>query len=185
MFKMGYTWYRWKSWKVYFPTISSLRKSELGRISYGSWKLGCPSSFFVFFRRRFLPNRRCCRRTESYTLQPKLSSFLKFLTWGSTLRELGRLCARRRFPGWKNVSVFQHNFFTFIDFPTHSWRSSRCWFLMILVSLESLWYLLWNVANLAWSWAWACKIQPCEQSLLECFSMTESHFLTKIPTWLG
>ena len=52
------------------------------------------------------------------------------------------LYAKVTSPG-ENVSDFQHNFLlTFISFPAHGWRSSRCRFSMILVSLESLRYLI-------------------------------------------
>ena len=140
--KIGHSWYRWKSWDVFFPMVLSLNKSELGWESYGSQKQGCPSSFSLPFRWRFQPNRRCYRRTESCLLYLRLSSFLKFLTYWSTHSESGRLCAWRWSPGWKNVLDFQHNFLTFIDFPAHGWRIPWCQFSMILVSMESSWCLL-------------------------------------------
>jgi hypothetical protein len=140
--KISQSWYRWKSWDVFFPMVLSLHKSELGWESYGSWKQGCLSSFSLLFRRRFWPNQRCYRRTESCLSYLRLSSFLKFWTCGSTRSESRRLCARRWSLGWKNVSDFQHNFLTFVDFPTHSWCSSQCWFSMILVFMESSWCIL-------------------------------------------
>ena len=51
--------------------------------SYGSWKQGCSSSFFLLFRRRFQPNRRFYQRIETHQSQLSLSSLLKFLTCGS------------------------------------------------------------------------------------------------------
>ena len=75
---------------------------------------------------------------------------------------------------------FQHNFLTFVDFHDYGWRSSQCQFSMIFVSLESFRWLLRSVTNLARSRAWACEIWPHEQRLPECFSVSESHFPTKI-----
>ena len=88
-------------------------------------------------------------------------------------------------PGGKNVLDFQHHFLTFVDFPAYGWRSSRCRFFMILVSLESLQCILRSVTNLARSRAWDCEIRPREQRLPECFSIMESHFPIEIPAKLG
>jgi hypothetical protein len=65
--KMCHAAYRWKALDVYFPTIQSLRESELGRESYDSRKSGCRSCFCVFFRRRFRSNGGSHQRTESCT----------------------------------------------------------------------------------------------------------------------
>ena len=99
---------------------NDIKFAQIGSRTEKLWlsEVGMSEHFFVFFRRGFRPNRRCCycRRTESCTSQAKLPSFLKFLTCGSTCNKLGRLCARRRSLGWKNVSDFQHNFLTFANF---------------------------------------------------------------------
>ena len=166
----------------------NIKFAQIGARSEKLWlleKRGCPSYFSTFFRCRFRPNRRCYWRTESCTSQPELPSFLKFQTCRLTRSELRRLCAQRWSPGRKNVSDFQHAFLTFIDFPVYGWLSSRCWFSMILVSLESLRCLLRSVTNLARSRVWACEIWSRKQRLLECFYLTKSHFPTEISAWLG
>ena len=112
IFKIGHSWYCWKAWDVDFPMVSIWHESELGWESYGSRKKGCSRSFSLLFQWRFRPNRRCYRWTESCSSYLRLYSFLKILTCRSNHSELGRLCTRRWFPGWKNVSNFQHNFLT-------------------------------------------------------------------------
>uniref|UniRef100_A0A2N9HXW2 Uncharacterized protein n=1 Tax=Fagus sylvatica TaxID=28930 RepID=A0A2N9HXW2_FAGSY len=67
---------------------------------------------------------------------------------------------------------FQHSLISSACFHARGRRSSRCWILTILVSSESLRYLLFNGTSLAQRRAWVRKIWYCEKSSSVCVSFS-------------
>jgi hypothetical protein len=133
----------------------------------------------AFFRRRFRLDRGKSWWSESSTLCLNMSSFQRIQTRGSTRCESGRLCAqawhRRRGKLWN----FQHSLISSVCFRAHGRRSSRCRISAILVSSESLHYLLSKSMGLVQRRTWVREIWSCEQRPLECSSYRGVIFWSK------
>ena len=64
----------------------------------------------------------------------ELTLFLKGLELRINLQWVWKILHAKAASQVEKVSDFQHNILTFVNFSTHSWRSFRCRFSMILVS---------------------------------------------------
>uniref|UniRef100_A0A2N9GC84 Uncharacterized protein n=1 Tax=Fagus sylvatica TaxID=28930 RepID=A0A2N9GC84_FAGSY len=83
-------------------------------------------------------------RSESSTSCMSVSSFQRARARGSTCCESGRLCAQAWQRRWENSGIFSKSLISSACFHARGRRSSRCRISTILVSSESLRYLLFN-----------------------------------------
>uniref|UniRef100_A0A2N9GIQ7 Uncharacterized protein n=1 Tax=Fagus sylvatica TaxID=28930 RepID=A0A2N9GIQ7_FAGSY len=98
-------------------------------------------------------------RSESSTSCMNVSSFQRARARRSTCCESGRLCAQAWQRRWENSGTFSNSLISSACFHARGRRSSRCRISTILVSSESLCYLLFpNGTGLAQRRAWVRKI---------------------------
>uniref|UniRef100_A0A2N9GEG5 Uncharacterized protein n=1 Tax=Fagus sylvatica TaxID=28930 RepID=A0A2N9GEG5_FAGSY len=117
-----------------------------------------------FSDRGFRLDRGNSWRSESSTLCTNVSSFQCTRACGSTCCESGRLCAQawqRR--GESSGNFQQQPYFVGLFSYARGRRSSRCRISAILVSSESLCYLLFKGTGLAQRRAWDRKIDPANR----------------------
>jgi hypothetical protein len=97
-------------------------------------------------------------RSESSTSCMDVSSFQCARARRSTCCESGRLCAQAWQRRWDNSRNFQQNLILSACFHARGRRSSRCRIPTILVSSESLRYLLFYGTGLAQRRVWVRQI---------------------------
>uniref|UniRef100_A0A2N9IVK9 Integrase catalytic domain-containing protein n=1 Tax=Fagus sylvatica TaxID=28930 RepID=A0A2N9IVK9_FAGSY len=151
------SWYRRKACAAYFYKVPDLRESELGFARYGSANRGrrgvfgpFEDSFPIVIPAR--PGKSW--RSESSMSCMSVSSFQRARACGSTCCESGRLCAQAWQRRWEKFRKFQHSLISSACFYARGRRSSRYRISTILVSSESLRYLLFNGTGLAQRQAW-------------------------------
>jgi hypothetical protein len=156
---------------VIFPTHPGLRESELGFARYGSANRGRRGVFGPFednfpIRIPVRPGKILAIRefhvVHGCVFFPKHpGSRINLLRVRKTLRASAATSVGK-------FRKFQHSLISSACFHARGRRSSRCRISTILVSSESLRYLLFNGTSLAQRRAWVRKIWSCEQRPSEC-----------------
>uniref|UniRef100_A0A2N9GP61 Uncharacterized protein n=1 Tax=Fagus sylvatica TaxID=28930 RepID=A0A2N9GP61_FAGSY len=155
------SWYRRKACVAYFCKVPDLRKSELGLVRYGSANRGHRSVFGPF--EGSFPIRIPARPDKILAIREfhVVHECVFFPThpglWINLLRVRKTLRASVATSVGK-FRNFQHSLISSACFHARGRRSSRCRISTILVSSESLRYLLFNGIGLAQRRAWVRKI---------------------------
>ena len=165
------SWYRWKACVTLFLTVPCLRETELGLERYGPANKGHQSVFGP--SEGIFPIEIPARLGRILTIWEfhAVSEHVLFpMHLGSQINLLWAkktLCASVTLSRGK-LWNFQHSLISSACFRACGRYSSRCRISAILVSPESLCYLLSKSIGLAERRTWVRKIWSCEQRPLEC-----------------
>jgi hypothetical protein len=96
--------------------VSSFHKSELEQESYGSRKVRVFKQFFSTFPTKILANLEMLLANRHMLVAVELTLFLKVLDLRINLQRVKKNLCTKVASRVENVSDFQDNFLTFVDF---------------------------------------------------------------------